>query len=709
MTASCIPVHALTPVRDYKGPCTLVLSKRSIGVSTDNENLGTWPFECIRRFHSQDLNYFSFTSGRRGPYGVCDYTFKIKDEDLKKLQDILSQCTGAKFDSPRGFRSGSGSSSLIDSTPRHTTLKSRSYSHVSTPPNTTQPGYTTMTIPPNTTQPSYTTMTIPRNLSEDVNSRSLSQKIPPLSPLTSPVPFLSPHPNKEKAKDYDRLENAKQDTATFLDGISPIKQDPINQEDTCDMHQHSTKQEVRQIKQFNKEPLVNKSPIVLHAHRDAQYVDIDLPNSESEDTGSQPTFNQYDHPISLVEQPIYDVPPPAIPLVQNTYDIPSSIQRQSIENVYGVPRSTKSPLQRALPHLPTDYENISPPGQKIIGNRAYVNVGRGETGLYMEVPLAKFQSKSMINIYHDIPEIMESQLSIRRVESDQTTTAGERLAKELAEEGYEFVKPALLPALISPPPVSIKPVLEEPDEEQETDEYIEVRRSKSPPTDNDFLKVTSTMPGRSRRGKDGYEVVDDKLRKTTNISIDKQHVNIPKCRRWSDGYEDINELMREIQPETTSQDSGNSHQDGVNNSEVMNETPLMKELPNDISDDDVYIAMHSADLQPDKSSPLSIPKRTYIPTALGSPDAAHAMLLRKRSLTIGDPLDSKEAKKHTYVNVPDESSVPQRSFTGESMKKKPPMPLPRSTSSKDVIINSGANENHSNNKVQILVRQFSDC
>ena len=92
--ASCIPAHALTPVRDYKGPCTLVLSKRSIGVSTDNENLGTWPFECIRRFHSQDLNYFSFTSGRRGPYGVCDYTFKIKDEDLKKLQDILSQCTG---------------------------------------------------------------------------------------------------------------------------------------------------------------------------------------------------------------------------------------------------------------------------------------------------------------------------------------------------------------------------------------------------------------------------------------------------------------------------------------------------------------------------------------------------------------------------------------------------------------------------------------
>ena len=603
---------------------------------------------------------------------------------------------GAKFDSPRGFRSGSGSSSLIDSTPRHTTLKSGSYSHVSTPPNTTQPGYTIMTIPPNTTQPGYTIMTIPQNLSEDINSRSLSQKIPPLSPLTCPVPFLSPHPNKEKAKDYDRLENAKQDAAAFLDGISPIKQDPIDQnyqEDTCDMHQ----QEVRQI-----EPLVNKSPIV-HVRRNAQYVDIDLPDSESEDTGSQPTSNQYDHPTSLVEQSIYDVPPPAIPLVQNTYDTPSSIQRQSVENVYGVPRSTKSPLQRALPHLPTDYENISPPGQKIIGNRAYVNVGRGETGLYMEVPLCKFQSKSMINIYHDIPERMESQLTIRRVESDQTTTAGERLAKELAEEGYEFVKPALLPALMSPPPVSIKPVLEVPDEEQETDEYIEVRRSKSPPTDNDYLKVT----GRSRRGKDGYEVVDDKLHKATSISIDKQHVNIPRCRRWSDGYEDINELMKEMQPEPTLQESNNSHQDAVNNSEVMNETPLI--IQSDISDDDVYIAMHSADLQPDKSSPLSIPARTYIPTALGSPDAAHAMLLRKRSLTIGDPLDNKEAKKHTYVNVPDESSVPQRSFTGESIKKKPPMPLPRPTSSKDVIINSGANENHSNNKVQILVRQFSDC
>ncbi len=73
----------------------LVLSKKSIEVKkNDVESLGKWAFEFIRRFHSQDLNYFSFTSGRRGPFGVQDYTFRLNEDDLKQLQYLLSQHTG---------------------------------------------------------------------------------------------------------------------------------------------------------------------------------------------------------------------------------------------------------------------------------------------------------------------------------------------------------------------------------------------------------------------------------------------------------------------------------------------------------------------------------------------------------------------------------------------------------------------------------------
>lgn len=90
-----IPANALTPVHEYKGPCTLVLTKKSIEVRTDkDEDLGKWNFEFIRRFHSQDTQYFSFTSGRRGPYGVQDYSFRLQENDLKQLQLLLSQRTG---------------------------------------------------------------------------------------------------------------------------------------------------------------------------------------------------------------------------------------------------------------------------------------------------------------------------------------------------------------------------------------------------------------------------------------------------------------------------------------------------------------------------------------------------------------------------------------------------------------------------------------
>lgn len=37
---------------------------------------------------------FTFTSGRRGPGGVKDYQFKLSNDDLMAIQQILNQRTG---------------------------------------------------------------------------------------------------------------------------------------------------------------------------------------------------------------------------------------------------------------------------------------------------------------------------------------------------------------------------------------------------------------------------------------------------------------------------------------------------------------------------------------------------------------------------------------------------------------------------------------
>lgn len=85
----------MTPINGYTGPCKLCLSKRYLSIKTDSLNeLGTWPYESIRRFFTQDLNYFSFTSGRRGPFGVADYKFNVNELDLILLQKTLTQNTG---------------------------------------------------------------------------------------------------------------------------------------------------------------------------------------------------------------------------------------------------------------------------------------------------------------------------------------------------------------------------------------------------------------------------------------------------------------------------------------------------------------------------------------------------------------------------------------------------------------------------------------
>ena len=71
------------------------------------EVINKWPYNCIRQFRAEDeTGKFSFVSGRRGPYGVAEYNFKLPNDSLNLLQSALTNFTGAQFSS---VTPGSGS------------------------------------------------------------------------------------------------------------------------------------------------------------------------------------------------------------------------------------------------------------------------------------------------------------------------------------------------------------------------------------------------------------------------------------------------------------------------------------------------------------------------------------------------------------------------------------------------------------------------
>lgn len=84
---------------NYSGPCILLLTGAAVTVkNTRGVDIATWPYNCIRQFRAEDeTGKFSFVSGRRGPYGVAEYVFELRNHVLSELQDALSQFTGAQF------------------------------------------------------------------------------------------------------------------------------------------------------------------------------------------------------------------------------------------------------------------------------------------------------------------------------------------------------------------------------------------------------------------------------------------------------------------------------------------------------------------------------------------------------------------------------------------------------------------------------------
>ena len=318
---------------------------------------------------------------------------------------------------------------------------------------------------------------------------------------------------------YDRLKkeesNPSSSALTFsYDSVEKRIKSPSPKDKSPPLSPALTEKEIKHIKKYNKEPLINKSETVHH-RRNAEYNYIDIPQSEtSSECGSidsRPSSSLiYDTPTSRPlsnadpsdRSSLYDVPPPPRPLFLDTYDVP----RSSVV----LPPSSTPITSRALPHLPNDYVNMRPQGN----------------GFVME------------DLYSVIPErgsLMATNATVSQSQPvDGTKETGElpgqKLAQEMAEEeGYILVNPATLPALVSPPPTSHQSLSRSDSKTpplEMDNEYIEVRRQptantapvssgldvpvspNNPPPIHHYINVPSRSPSQ-RKGTNPYEEITE--------------------------------------------------------------------------------------------------------------------------------------------------------------------------------------------------------
>jgi hypothetical protein len=503
---------------------------------------------------------------------------------------------------------------------------------------------------------------------------------------------------------YDKLAMARQEAFDILaqqqneDNTveKRIKSPSPKSEGNGPLSPPLTDTEISHLKTYNKEPLVNTSATV-HNRRNAEYVTIDLPDTASESTDSRPGSELYDVLPSRSEQ--FDS--------SQLYDVPRS-------SIYSVPRSSlnvrESMLQRALPHLPTDYVNV--------------RLDFDNDDMYSEIPHTN-NTKSTQELVND--NIHRPYHDDNAQSNDDTPLKpGQKLAQELAEEeGYVLVNPATLPALKSPPIVIPPRHQSVPDNDDDDDEYIIMQRSTN--------AIKSVQP-------------------PNKDVLHHEYVNVPNkdsVKRNSDGYEEVSEIREWKANLDTAVDL---HDLSLSSSEIT-ETNDDTEHTSLEQHEHNLISMSSKELTESENTSTASnapPIRTLSPVAFTF-NTNHISCARKRSLTVGDALDAnKDPKKHTYVNIPNEqlpgSSLPPRANTDSCISSKKPMPLPRpslkisvTSSLHDVVcdvpddqvtnhhmtnhmmtntmttppppstINTNSNNNSNcQSKVKTLIRQFSE-
>lgn len=90
---------AVDYINKFQGICIIQVRKDCIVIQTANgsETIGCWAFAIIREFKFDDeRNEFHFMSGRRGPFGVAKYNFKLHQRTFFMLKEIINRIACSK-------------------------------------------------------------------------------------------------------------------------------------------------------------------------------------------------------------------------------------------------------------------------------------------------------------------------------------------------------------------------------------------------------------------------------------------------------------------------------------------------------------------------------------------------------------------------------------------------------------------------------------
>ena len=81
-------------INDFNGPCVIQVREDCLIIKRSNgtgKEIGRWPYAFIRKFRFDDeRSQFSFTSGRRGVFGLADYLFRLHNRTYFNLRDTVN-------------------------------------------------------------------------------------------------------------------------------------------------------------------------------------------------------------------------------------------------------------------------------------------------------------------------------------------------------------------------------------------------------------------------------------------------------------------------------------------------------------------------------------------------------------------------------------------------------------------------------------------
>ena len=624
---SGLPAKTLCNIGTFSGECRILLTTSGITISdASGVELASWPYNTIRQFRDDEVMKFSFTSGRRGPFGIGEYDFFLTPLYLNELKSTLSKYIGHQVG--------------IETTPEH-------------PQGGTSPQQELTSAAPPRSEPRYIDdqlhygggVAASGTKSPTMMQSGFSQQrnsLPSLANLLEPNrAVIKKQLTLQELHGHSNRSNVHHPYEATDIGIPASSKEPITEQRNASLKKAAAYAEISPIHSDDK----LGSSIYLHQSEQCDYNDGGSSNLDTSVrtrsvqkqsfTTSEPSNPVYSG-VPHSNTHIYDKLPPRADTTM--YDNPHS-------SVYSVPRLSESasppPLnvrqghrpsspqsahfltRRPLPSTPVEEQyalHFRDPPQNV--NSGYVDIDiqeRANGDVYFTINKPSEQGVAVEERYVTLPP-MQSTEALRFKPTPDVSS--DSIARKLATDGYELVTVA----------------------QQGLQTFIQLdKKDHTLSKDTDILNATAG----EEDDPDGY-------------------VKVRSHRAAPSAYENVNcnqigmETNEDEQYATVHCSERKSSENGLYDT---------VQLP---VDQFVPITVQSATHEIQKPR-----EKILVPLATeSSSPTANTAALRFRTRTVGDILD---VEKHTYVNIKCDDDTLLRKG-GMVIPTRKPKPAPRNSS-----------------------------